>query len=236
MALVGFIIWQGTLAFLAVTARKSYWKYFFSSCIATTCVLALAVEFVPKRSSSGSSDLINWTYFTLLWTPITLATIAFCAILSPLQFFWSPVDLISDISKPRAPVQDVEYLYDPGAGSDPLGVSEIKAEYALNLRSIFSSDLSRSVVAIHGLGSSTERAWTHQETGKRWLEEFLPKAFPGYGILGINHDSRWDAFAPLELFRDYGEGVLEAIKTTRTKVEVISYSHIRPTHHCLMRH
>ena len=128
MFAVQFLIWQGVITCLAFSAQKSYWKYFFSSCIASSNVIALALLFTPERSSNTLTGLLNWISYLLIWAPIVMSTVAVCVFLSPLQSFWSPLDYFMNAPTPHAPIKEVQYLYDPASGSESIDIQGIEAE------------------------------------------------------------------------------------------------------------
>ncbi|KAI9874435.1 MAG: hypothetical protein M1830_009753, partial [Pleopsidium flavum] len=99
------------------------------------------------------------------------------------------------------PTPKPEILYDPiSRGSER---SEIEAD----------------IVAVHGLGSDPFKAWTHRRTGANWLADFLPSTYPKCRILAVNHDSRWDADAPVQSLREYGKAILTSIVALRREDE-----------------
>jgi hypothetical protein len=77
-----------------------------------------------------------------------------------------------------------------------------------------------SVVAIHGLGSDPAKAWLHRPTAINWLKDLLPRWRKDLRIIAINHDSTWEADAPLKSLHDYGEDILESIASQRNSKEV----------------
>lgn len=79
---------------------------------------------------------------------------------------------------------------------------------------------STSFIAVHGLGASSDKAWVHKDTGINWLRDLLPSKHREIRIITINHDSRWDAYSPVQSLRDYGNTILDAIDRLRRDEEV----------------
>lgn len=46
-----------------------------------------------------------------------------------------------------------------------------------------------SIVAVHGLNGTAKKTWTDPESGKFWLEDFLPEALPKSRIMTFGYDS-----------------------------------------------
>lgn len=73
-----------------------------------------------------------------------------------------------------------------------------------------------SIVAVHGLASKSQLAWTHRTTGRQWLREFLPAGLRHRArILAFSHDSRWQTHALLKSFESYGADLLLAVERAR---------------------
>jgi hypothetical protein len=46
-----------------------------------------------------------------------------------------------------------------------------------------------SIVAVHGLNGTAKKTWTDKNSGKFWLEDFLPEALPQSRIMTFGYDS-----------------------------------------------
>ncbi|KAH0606884.1 uncharacterized protein H6S33_003718 [Morchella sextelata] len=114
------------------------------------------------------------------------------AALSPLQYFLPR-------SKPRSKVNPGILIHHPDV--------EQKV------------DISVDIVAVHGLGSNPDWAWTHEETGAMWLKHFLPKACPRARIMAFNHNSAWDINAPVKSVGVCGQQLLDALNTSRAETD-----------------
>ena len=77
-----------------------------------------------------------------------------------------------------------------------------------------------SIVAVHGLGSKPDTAWLANRSKANWLADFLPQTHANFRVIALNHDSRWDAYSPVQSLRDYGQVVLDTIATLRRDEEV----------------
>ena len=75
------------------------------------------------------------------------------------------------------------------------------------------------IVAVHGLGSNAAYAWKHWDSRKDWIQEFLPTDFPDCRTIVVNHDSRWDAYSPVQSLRDYGQVILDSVASVRRDEE-----------------
>jgi hypothetical protein len=71
-----------------------------------------------------------------------------------------------------------------------------------------------SIVAVHGLGSNPEWAWTH-ESGVMLLRDLLPKCFPNARIMAFNHDSKWDRDSSVKSVEHCGKELLDNLNLVR---------------------
>lgn len=72
-----------------------------------------------------------------------------------------------------------------------------------------------SIVAVHGLGSNLDWAWTDEVSGAMWLKDFLPKACPRARIMAFNHNSAWNVDAPVKSVEVCGQQLLDALNYHR---------------------
>lgn len=79
-----------------------------------------------------------------------------------------------------------------------------------------------SIVAVHGLGSNGEKAWTHRGTGANWLRDLLPRDLRDVRVITVNHDSSWQEKSPMQSLGDYGRMILNSIGSIRIRKEVRS--------------
>ena len=79
---------------------------------------------------------------------------------------------------------------------------------------------SSSIVAIHGLGSKADTAWLGSVSKANWLADFLPVTHRNFRIIAVNHNSRWDAYSPVQSLRDYGQVILDSIAALLLDEEV----------------
>src|SRR5258705_10142103 len=78
-----------------------------------------------------------------------------------------------------------------------------------------------SIIAVHGLGSTPDRAWVHKESGKNWLEDFLPDDLNRKArIMTYNHQSQWESYAFLKSFDGFAQDLLRALEERRSLKEV----------------
>jgi hypothetical protein len=91
-----------------------------------------------------------------------------------------------------------------------------------------------SIVAIHGLGSSPDRAWVHKATNAMWLRDFLPKDIPEARIMTFNHDSNWVSSALEQSLKDYAQTLLSVLEGQRVSYEVRERSSLRLQPHTFL--
>ena len=188
---------------LPTSRENSTHSYFWKRFLSAVCILIFALFYLQHKAFSRD-EILAWV--------VSLFAFVFLIVLSPLQtlFFSHPR---------RAPVMySIDILHDPKAQRDP---KERHLEWVFTLiihsflTSLYSSspilikNSQQSIVAIHGLGSSPNRAWVHKDTGKCWLKDFLPKALPNARIIAFNHDSSWSSHAPRQSLSEYSEALLE---------------------------
>lgn len=53
-----------------------------------------------------------------------------------------------------------------------------------------SERFSVDIIAVHGLGGDAYKTWTHDETGKLWLRDFLPNLLPGCRVYTFGYPSK----------------------------------------------
>jgi hypothetical protein len=70
------------------------------------------------------------------------------------------------------------------------------------------------VVAVHGLGGSAYKTWTH-DNGKLWLRDFLPADLPGVRIFTYGYNSTFVFSRETGTLRDYARALLEDIRSER---------------------
>jgi hypothetical protein len=75
------------------------------------------------------------------------------------------------------------------------------------------------IVAIHGLGGSAYKTWTH-ENGLFWLQDVALNEFPGARIYTFGYDSGFAFSNGTGTLRDFAKSLLEAIKLERATSEV----------------
>ncbi|KAL7809400.1 ankyrin repeat-containing domain protein [Trichoderma aethiopicum] len=71
------------------------------------------------------------------------------------------------------------------------------------------------IIAVHGLGSSVERTWTHKESNQLWLRDFLPLDLPEARIMTYSHNSNWQSNALVKDLSDYGRQFLYVLEHER---------------------
>ena len=77
-----------------------------------------------------------------------------------------------------------------------------------------------SVIAVHGLGGHAFRTWTHKETGKMWLRDFLPGKLPNTRIMSFGYDAKVLNSKSVIGMMENAQNLLADIRSNRTTTEV----------------
>jgi hypothetical protein len=75
------------------------------------------------------------------------------------------------------------------------------------------------IVAIHGLGGSAYKTWTH-DNGRLWLRDFVLDELPGARIYTFGYDSGFAFSKGTGTLSDFARSLLAAIKLQRETSEV----------------
>ncbi|KAH8154490.1 uncharacterized protein LAJ45_01018 [Morchella importuna] len=75
-----------------------------------------------------------------------------------------------------------------------------------------------SIVAVHGLGSNPDWAWTH-DSGVMWLRDLLPNSLPNARIMAFNHNSKWDRDSSVKSIEHCGKELLDNLNLVRKGFE-----------------
>jgi hypothetical protein len=80
-----------------------------------------------------------------------------------------------------------------------------------------------SVVAVCGLGGHAFGSWTHRESGRMWLRDFLPQDLENLRIMtyGYNSSLKDSKKASEETMVDYRREFITALEDVRSTAEVI---------------
>ncbi|KAL6696427.1 ankyrin repeat-containing domain protein [Trichoderma pleuroticola] len=83
-------------------------------------------------------------------------------------------------------------------------------------------DANVDIIAVHGLGSSVETTWTHKESNKLWLRDFLPLDLPKARIMTYSHNSTWQSQALVKDLSDYGRQFLDVLERMKDETLVLA--------------
>lgn len=75
------------------------------------------------------------------------------------------------------------------------------------------------IIAIHGLGGSAYKTWTHKN-GLFWLQDVATNEFPGARIYTFGYESGIAFSNGTGTLRDFAKSLLEAVKLERATSEV----------------
>lgn len=75
------------------------------------------------------------------------------------------------------------------------------------------------IVAVHGLNGTARKTWTDKETGKFWLEDFLPDAVPTARIMTFGYDSALAFSNSKAGIRNFATDLLNRIRVVRSSHE-----------------
>ncbi|MCJ1470073.1 hypothetical protein MMC07_008718 [Pseudocyphellaria aurata] len=159
----------------------------------TICVSWLASVSVSYYVAANYGTLST---FEFLWAFSLCATLVLWSILL------TPVQLLFSKREERKPTTAPAVLWDPAESTD-IKRASIRAD----------------IVAVHGLGSNCDRTWLAYRSKANWLADFLPRTHANFRVIALNHDSRWDAYSPVQSLRDYGQIILDSIATLRRDEE-----------------
>jgi hypothetical protein len=106
-------------------------------------------------------------------------------------------------------------LYASGSMMDP--ISELATRSAGPSETVAPYDV--DIVAIHGLGGTAYKTWTH-DNGRLWLRDFAPIQFPGARIYTFGYDSGIAFSRGTGTVGDFAKILLESIKLERQTPDV----------------
>jgi hypothetical protein len=113
----------------------------------------------------------------------------------------------------------------PELASDP---SKLEVEYVSNAWRVANNTLQRnladqicSIVAVHGLNGTVRKTWTDADSGKFWLEDFLPKALPKARIMTFGYDSGLAFSRSKAGIENFARDLLNRLRMLRSSHEVL---------------
>jgi ankyrin repeat domain-containing protein 50 len=71
------------------------------------------------------------------------------------------------------------------------------------------------LVAVHGLNGDAYHTWTHDDSGKFWLRDFLPGDLPGARIFSFGYPSEIALSLSVGKLEDFSRALLEDLKSVR---------------------
>ncbi|KAL6405287.1 Ankyrin repeat domain-containing protein 50, partial [Ilyonectria robusta] len=175
---------------------------------AVALVGATTAWIAPPSATSIWSRRISWSLVTLAFS------------LSP---FFSPTR--RSLGTAIARIQEWYQSAREADNANPNAPNLENPEALITLNPIDPQDATVDIVAVHGLASSVETTWTHRESQKNWLRDFLPDTdqLPRFGIrariMAFRYRSAWGARAPAKDLPDYGKQLLNALKAERREEE-----------------
>lgn len=82
------------------------------------------------------------------------------------------------------------------------------------------SAIFNSIIAVHGLGSKPETAWSYAADKNLWLRDFLPEEGLNARILAYYHSSHWRSNALLIDVKELGRDLVQTIERSREHLDV----------------
>jgi hypothetical protein len=82
-----------------------------------------------------------------------------------------------------------------------------------------------SFVFVHGLDGDALKSWTHTESGKCWIKEFLPNALPDARILAYGYDANTFGSSQATL-TVLGEALARDLTIYREGTQVTGHLHV----------
>jgi hypothetical protein len=77
-----------------------------------------------------------------------------------------------------------------------------------------------SIVAVTGLAGHAYGSWKSRESGRMWLQDFLPEQLPNVRIMSFGYDSRIEANKGTSRMLDYARFFVEQLRNARLSNEV----------------
>ncbi|RDW65151.1 hypothetical protein BP5796_09843 [Coleophoma crateriformis] len=173
-----------------------------------TVLLALLIASLWSTNHYWRNLIVSWlatlglTYFAFAnYHDVTLMEQTYLFTLAVILLLWSilltPMQLFVSTPEKRQPRAHVEILWDPICIG--LATETVQAD----------------IIAVHGLGANAVSTWIDPVSGTHWLRDILPREFKESRIILVNHNTEWDAYAPIQSLRDYGQTILNSFSRLR---------------------
>ncbi|KAH6974942.1 hypothetical protein BKA56DRAFT_589804 [Ilyonectria sp. MPI-CAGE-AT-0026] len=76
-------------------------------------------------------------------------------------------------------------------------------------------DLEADIIAVHGLNGEAKKTWTDRQSGKLWLEDFLPSAMPKTRIMTFGYDCGLAFSKSRSGIENFAQDLLDRLRVVR---------------------
>jgi hypothetical protein len=104
--------------------------------------------------------------------------------------------------------------------TEKYGLLEVANPIVCSPRDALKTYYDVDIVAVHGLNGDAYNTWTHKQSQKLWLRDFLPTDVPGARIYSFGYPSEVAFSADTGKLEDWARALLEGLKAARAGKEV----------------
>ena len=108
----------------------------------------------------------------------------------------------------------------PPERTEKYGLLEVGGDMISGDRDASKTYYDVDIVAVHGLNGDAYSTWTHAQTEKLWLRDFLPSDLPGARIYSFGYPAEVAFNTATGKLDDWARALLEGLKAVRAGKEV----------------